>query len=193
MKEKTITHKDIEFIVNEEGAIVYMEGKADEIFIPSVFPDGTRVTCLGFSFCHLYDTCSKLVVDNEISIIVDGAFRNSDVLDVVWPSSCEKIPPSCFNGSNIRKIHNIDHVVEVGNSAFADSGIEEIVWPSSCDIIPSNCFLGSTLRSITNIDHVRVVDVAAFGKTFLNDETNKNAINFPYYMPYSMIEDAFKR
>lgn len=169
MKEKTITHKGIEFIVNEEGGITYMEGRADEIFIPSVFPDGTRVTCLGFSFCHLYDICSKLVVDNEISIIVDGAFRNSDVLEVVWPSFCEKIPQSCFTGSSIQRIHNIDHVVEVGISAFADSGIEEIVWPSGCEVIPSNCFFGSTLRSITNIDHVRLVDVAAFGKTLLNE------------------------
>ena len=166
---KTITYCGAKFTINSDGELIRLEGGRGDIFIPSVFPTGERITAIGSEFCAPYDSHSSIVVDNAISVIKPRAFMNIKAGRVVWPSSCRRIPEGCFVECNMKAILNIENVEEVGDFAFKHSTIKSIEWPSKCTKIPLSCFHCSSLRTITNIQNVKEIEPCAFSCSYITE------------------------
>lgn len=162
----TFIHDGVEYRVANKNFLWSIKrlGNVQEIIIPDVFPEnGLSVTAVGKTFCR--DKFPKITLPNTINRFCRNAFSGACAEEIVWPSNCYSIPDSCFLNSEIKRISNIDHVTDVGNSAFADSKIEEITWPSNCRTIPKKCFCNSSLASIDNIENVEAISFGAFKRT----------------------------
>lgn len=123
----------------------------------------------------------------------------ANISEIVWSSSCKTIPNSCFHGSQIESVKNIDRVEIVGTSAFYGTlRLRSLVWPSSCKVIPMCCFSHSGITHINNLQHITNILDFAFANSSLTeldlsssalsvvDEyglsgINKEIIKVPYY------------
>lgn len=132
-----------------------------EIELPSVTPEGVKISSIGNSFFG-FGACCKIIIPPSVSMVQTNAFREADVKKVVWSSNCDEIPAFCFYHSSIENISNIDHVRSIGMLAFGGSSLKSITWPSKCELVPQFCFDVSKLREISNIDHVSIVQTYAF-------------------------------
>lgn len=178
-----------------------------KIAIPFQFPSGGVIDTVSSNF--LSGSCHELVFSEGIKTIEAEAFINADVQEVFWPSSCDTIPENCFKNSLIEKIHNIDHVVNVGQFAFASCHIKGMLWPSACSVIPRGCFLRSDIVMLDNIEHVVSIKTLAFSnaqhlksldlsKTQVSDIengafwglTSENVV-FPYYFTLDRVHNPF--
>ena len=172
----------------------------ENVTIPHELPNGDVIDSIG-NFCFKEDDIiGNLVISEGIQDISMAAFYHSTIDSVSWPSSCVIIPQSCFEGSSIQTIINIDNVAAIERSAFACSRIKKIKWPSKCSVVPEACFKNSKLEIINNTDHLTSIGKEAFsGNYFLKQldlskspisEIGEHAfqnvmpsrISFPYYM-----------
>lgn len=194
------------------GVIVQMQLHflCDEIILPSWDPVSNKeIHAIGAEFFKKSGSCDRLVIPSSITTIRDCAFEYSHTKEVVWSDNCSKIPNSCFHGSGLQSISNIDGVTEVGPSAFGFSGIKEITWPSSCYDIPDSCFEHSHLERIYNIEHITSIGNHAFmelshvedlnlagvmsctmGKGVFKG-TDRRKVTFPYYMEEEPVYGTF--
>ena len=158
------------FGVDKSGALRSLTAKeywVDDVYIPHILPDGTKINALGDDFVE--DRFNKIVVDDEIASVFPSAFSNSVVREVHWPSSCRTIPEFCFSHSSVLILSNIDGVTSIGDAAFYYSGIQEFNWPANCEKVPDSCFAWAELKEITNMHNVNDICSAAFANTALVD------------------------
>lgn len=170
-KEISTTYNGVDFKI-VDNKLVRMEHKGKkrvDVFIPHKFPTGEVITSIGSGFCGFKcGSYNKIVVDDNISVIDEGAFKRSAVNEVVWPASCCCIPRNCFNDSDIRKLSNIEHITSIGERAFMWSRIPFISWPQNCTVIPEACFCKSSLEEIVGLGVVERIDNLAFARTSLS-------------------------
>lgn len=161
-KVKYIHQNGVDFVIGPGGVLTRMMHFSQPIdcYIPSVFPTGERITTLGSDF--VWGTFDCITIDDDISAIQQAAFQEAHVRKVVWPKSCEKIPPYCFDGSIIEEISNIKNIKSVGSYAFYGTGIQEFTWPVGCKEISHFCFGRSSLKKISNLSGVTHVCQGAF-------------------------------
>ena len=121
----------IEFRVDKNGMLIRMVNKGPrcDVTIPNKL-NGQEIKSLDSRFCS--GAFGKVVVDDRIECVSSLAFADSDILSVVWPSSCSTIPADCFRSSSLTSIFNIDNVKVIGCGAFCYSQISHIDWPSKC-------------------------------------------------------------
>lgn len=167
---KKIIYDGINFEVDENGALQRMwnDKKAQKIFIPNEFPDGTVISSIAPRFC--YGNYGTVQISSKICTIQERAFKASDVKKVIWPTGCTTIPKNCFEDSEITEILNIDDVLNIEFRAFAYCKIQDITWPTKCTTIPRYCFeqcLG--LKEIKNTDNVLQIEEGAFKHAGLFD------------------------
>lgn len=182
LEEQTIITVRIRGIVyvfdKSEGRLLKMKNKSVfrvSVTIPDKIED-ISVCSLGCCFC--IGPFSKVTIPNSVFIVDEGAFRGSNVEEVVWPPFCSTIPDQCFYGSHIKRISNIENsVFVIGASAFNSSDIEEFIWPKHCYVIPYACFYLSSIKSIKNIAHVTKVDQFSFSRC------NIDKLEFPPCCP----------
>lgn len=172
MEEKRvlITYNGVNFTISD-GKLIEMKhsGKAVDVFIPHKLPTGHSIIALGEKFCESsYGSYDKIVVDNDISIVEEGAFMHSAVKEVVWPASCCCIPRNCFNRSDVQKLSNIEHVVSIGERAFMWSDLSFMSWPKNCTVVPEACFCKSSLEEIVGLGVVEHIDKLAFARVKLS-------------------------
>lgn len=156
---------DVRYEVDDYNVLTAMSGSVDKVFIPSVLPNGQKISVLGNHFCT--GIFSEVVIDDSISYVDNFAFAHSWVDVIVWPSSCKFIPRGCFFGSHVKDLRNIDHVTSIGECAFLGTYIEEMRWPSGCEEIPVGCFSDASLKSISNVQHVKKIGNRAFSCTWI--------------------------
>lgn len=154
---------DVRYEVDDYNVLTAMSGPVDKVFIPSVLPNGQKISVLGNHFCT--GNFSEVVIDDSISYVDNFAFAHSWVDVIVWPSSCKFVPRGCFFGSNVKELRNIDHVTSIGEFAFDGCNVESFTWPSGCREIPCGCFSDTSLRSISNVQHVEKIGNMAFSCT----------------------------
>lgn len=195
------------FVIDSRGTIKQITGGSDELYIPAVFPNGEHVFLIGQACCNgFYD---KVIIDDNIHSVEQGAFKNLCADELVWTSGCNYIPAHCFQGSCIRRIFNIEHITEIGEGAFARTWIKRFTWPAACSVIPRECFAYSGLKSILSLKNVSCIEASAFRDAKdLNDVdlsssfvievqrtafagVNKDAVAFSYYISEDIIESAF--
>lgn len=169
--EKEIIFGGNKFVIDSRGTIKKITGGSDELYIPAVFPDGERVFLIGQACCN--DFYDKVIIDDNIHSVEQGAFKDLCADELVWTSGCNYIPARCFQGSCIKRIFNIEHVTEIGEGAFAGTWIKRFTWPENCKKIPADCFRKSRLNFICKIENVEKIGRGAFRNTMLE------TINWP--------------
>lgn len=189
------------------AGITNLSSSPVDVFIPKTFAGGWEVRVIGSSVFS--GSFRKVVVDDSIEHIFWGAFKNSNVKEVVWPSSCKTIPICCFQNSKIEHIQNIGHVELISSMAFRNSSIKHIDWPDNCFLISPSCFSGSFIETVSNIEHIESIGTLAFcncynlqlldlSKTLFcsigNDAfrgIDPKKIIFPYYIFDSDVSELF--
>lgn len=161
-KIKYIHQNGVDFVISPGGVLTRMMHFSQPVdcHIPSVFPTGERITALGGGF--VWGTFGCITIDDSISVIRQAAFQNAHVHKVVWPKSCEEIPPYCFDESIIEEISNIENIKSIAAYAFYGAGIQEFTWPCGCKEVSPFCFGRSSLKKISNLSGVTRVCQGAF-------------------------------
>ena len=157
-----VKKENIEFSV-VGGVLTQMKSMTDlviDAYIPKRLPNGVKINAIGMRFCKGF--YNKIVIDDDIKEIWQGAFECSCVKEVVWPSNCSVIPENCFSCNNIESVSNTDNVTTIMRYAFSGSGVKKFNWPFRCKKIPYQCFYNSKLEYIFGIDNVKTIDASAF-------------------------------
>lgn len=112
--------------------------------------------------CFEYSKIKRISNIDNVEVVSEKAFVNSDFDSINWPLKCKKIPEFCFYGGKLKRIFNIDHVTEIGIYAFAYSDINTLKWPHDCNFVPLGCFFQSHLEELTLPDTVSVISQGSF-------------------------------
>ena len=101
------------------------------------------VTGIGASAFRECSALKSIDLNDDIIHIGTAAFASTSIGSVRWPASCNKIPLGCFMCSEIRRISNLDNVVEIESKAFAGAKLKKIDLSSShIEIIAEDAFEG---------------------------------------------------
>lgn len=169
----TVKHGDTILQIDANGTLVQIIGLGEggTIEIPHKFDKNIEIKAIGERVCGRY-SFSKVIIDDEISLVCEEAFSNAKVEEVVWPAACKVIPYHCFFASAVTKVSNIDNVVEVEDAAFYGSLLQEMRWPSRCKKIPADCFGHSNLTKFENFNHITHIGIGAFAYTHISEHLN---------------------
>jgi hypothetical protein len=139
--------------------------------------------------------CSgQLVLDNRVTIIDNGAFKNSGLTSVVFPKNLTRIEAAAFRmdsfGYSLKSITLPDSLKYIGDYAFSGNrqlqsisfgnslnylgkfslgltGLTEVTLPSSLKKIEESTFLNTPLVKINIPNSVTSIDSMAFERTNL--------------------------
>ena len=105
-----------------------------------------------------------LILPEGIVYICDNAFEDTEIKNIVWPSTCKTISKECFCNSTIKTISGIENVKDIQKSAFERcTQLKTINWPQNTKTIPSRCFLNCThLESVEGIGNISNIGECAF-------------------------------
>jgi hypothetical protein len=70
-------------------------------------------------------------------------FSESELTEIVIPSSVEVLGPGCFHQCRSLisvTFESISRLVRIEASAFSESGLNDIIIPSSVEVIDPGCF-----------------------------------------------------
>lgn len=106
------------FKVNSKGVLKRIVNFGDrvDVNIPSVLPDGTQIKAIDTEFCC--GLFGRVTISDDIAEIRKEAFGHAKVHEVVWPAACTKVPELCFFMSGVRKIHNLNRIIDIEDYAF---------------------------------------------------------------------------
>ncbi len=78
----------------------------------------------------------------KVEEIARGAFENSDIIDIEYPSTIKAIGPVAFSGcSNLKTIVIPETVSTISNNCYSQcNGLKEVIIPSHIDSIGSSAF-----------------------------------------------------
>lgn len=193
--KKTIK-SDLSFTPNGDGKTATVTGIAAGLFvdkktisIPSVSPDGLRVTGIAADAFKGNSKLESISIPNTVTSIQRGAFENCTKLtsvtipgsvtsigtnvfkgctsleNVVWSSAITEIPSSMFDGDNkLVSISNISNVTSINDYAFRNvSSMNSFTFPAKLTTIGQSAFDGaSSLREIVLPDSVTTIGQYAF-------------------------------
>lgn len=93
---------------------------------------------------ELISICKTSKLIDDIEVIGEKVFTDTDVEEVVLPNSIKKLSSSAFYGNTkLKKIVLNEGLVTIGDYAFRDcSSLEEITLPKSVLYIGANAFIG---------------------------------------------------
>jgi hypothetical protein len=148
--------------------------------------------------------CSgPIVLDNRVTIIDDGAFKNSGLTSVVFPNNLARIGAGAFRmdsfGYSMKTITLPDSLKYIGDYAFSGNkllqsiffgnglnylgqyslgltGLTEVTLPSSLKKIEKSTFLSTPLVKINIPNSVTSIDSNAFERTNLVSITMPDSV-----------------
>ena len=175
---------DVKFHITSDGWLdrftcTACKKEIDEFVIPAKV-DGKEVWSieqLTRSFSKLKDhgvrRIKKIKIEEGVREAQAWAFAGIgiEIDEMLWPSSCDKIPVSCFYATPLEEIKGIDNIKKIGKSAFACTNLKTITWPSDCEKIPEGCFYNTPLKEIHNLDLAKEIGEYAFARTNLKTIT----------------------
>ena len=196
--------------VGEGGALRFVfNNNSDEcgdFTIPHVLPDGEFIHFIApFSLAGHFST---LTISDGIDF-VKSSLSGCRIDKVIWPSSCDYIPETCFYESSVKEIDNIDHVTNIGKAAFSRTKcLEHISWPKNCSSIPIHCFSYSSLKSIdigsvseigglafAFADNIESIDLSNSLVNVIGERAfyglSREKVSFPYYLNMSSFFNIF--
>lgn len=168
---KAIIQDNVVFKVDNAGVLCDMTNIRDDTKRVSVtIPDaisGVKVKALGKEFCTgLFET---VIISPGIETVYEEAFKGAFIHSVSWPSTCPKIPASCFENSQLKQIVGIGDVTNIGSAAFFGTRIKEFKWPEKCTTIPALCFSESRLQTLSGTENVKKIGNHAFSCSWLEN------------------------
>ncbi|MBD5472894.1 MAG: leucine-rich repeat protein [Lachnospiraceae bacterium] len=102
----------------------------------------------------------------KVVTVFDGAFRNSEIEDVILPETITRISGCAFDGCKSLKQIVLPAELEcIGIAAFAESGIERIEIPPSVKEIKEDAFSFSNLKEVTGLENVEKIGNNPFRRT----------------------------
>lgn len=184
-----------------------------KLTIPKKLDDGYNIDSIGseMGFCCPNRCCflKKVIIDDEISEMDDGALSLVQAMEIHWPSSCTRIPDNCFySNSYLMRVTGTENVLQIGEQAFESSYLVDFDWPKGCSVIPARCFMNTPLETISGLDVVREVGNMAFTETPVKELDMSRAaycnftkgslafvhpdrVKFPYYITADEKSAAF--
>lgn len=105
------------------------------------------------------------VNDTTYTVVGIGkaAFQNSEVTEVVLPSTVTSIGESAFlDALELKKINLPDNITAIGESAFADCPLAEIHIPSGLKEIPAYAFMGTAITNLVIPENITAIGSCAF-------------------------------
>ena len=114
----------LRFTSNGDGTC-YVSGigtcEDTDVVIPPTFPDGDRVTSIGYDAFYYCSSLTSVVIPDSVTFIGDYAFRYcSNLTSVVIPDSVTSIGVSAFECcSSLTSVVIPDSVTSIGEGAFA--------------------------------------------------------------------------
>lgn len=168
------------FELNEDGNSYKVVGyqpfednvKEVSVEIPATFK-GLPVTAVGnyaFGYAKDYEIVA-VTLPKSITVIGDGAFRNTKISEIVLPEGLAVIGSEAFsNTDNLKEAVIPDSVTEIGYYAFAQSGIKKLVLPSG----EGDVTIGEgAFRYCKNIESLILTDsIISVGKEAFTDCTS---------------------
>lgn len=148
---------------------VIPKGHTDvELVIPEVI-NGEEITGIAPEAfkTNKYDSASvfnKIVIQKNISHLLDRAFYNASVKEIVLNCNITEIPFACFAHSTVEKISfNTPFLTSIDCSAFlATKNLRSLTWPSGCTEIPAECFSLSGIEHIEGLENIEKICPGAF-------------------------------
>jgi hypothetical protein len=120
-----------------------------------------------FNMGNFHYPIGELIIPEGIQVITTGAFPHLVADKLVWPSTCDVIPESCFSGTFIKQFEGFENVRDIKETAFYSSKyLTEFDWPKNAKEIPRECFSNcSKLEVIRGIENVDTIGRSAFTYT----------------------------
>lgn len=154
----------------EHGVLIELRAceKDQDVVIPHTLKNGEEIKTLGSAFCQ--GKYGKITISDKIGNVERNAFEWADVEEVHWSYGCRIIPVDCFRNSKIRKISNIDNVVEIWSGAFSGSSIGSFTAPPLCKVIGDEAFAYSRLdTAFLDVKSLSHIGKSAFRSTNISE------------------------
>ena len=167
-----VTSGDYAMLTNANGTVVIMAPPAypfaasGNVFTVPVQSAGNSVTEIGaYAYADNSSLVGKEVVIPEgITLIGEGAFRDTKITKVVIPSTVTEIAPSAFrNCTNLKTVVFLCDLKEIPAYAFYNcTSLTNVQLPGSVETIGDYAFMNADIRTLTIGENVRSIGTEAF-------------------------------
>ena len=157
-----------------EGVNVYSDSEGENKIVKEgdfiYLIDGDKKIIISYQ-----GNATELVLDEAVSLISGGAFKNSSVEKITLGSSVEKIGANAFDNSALKEINIPASLTYVDNYAFNNTKIA-VADLSNVTYIGDYAFANTLLENVTLSDNLTYLGKYAFACTKISSVSIPNSI-----------------